>query len=153
MDDDASDESAAVLPFMPTVLPNFNRDDASEWETSGVAVKAKRRKVNPLLDKLSSSRKSLKDSLFAKSSSTTTTTTSTSSSSSSSSESSSKAPLYPLGSDTKIFKQWQGDSLSQAEFERTVLGVSTATEVSVKSVICVRGRCYNADNVPSFVGH
>ena len=153
VDDDASDESAAVLPFMPTVLPNFNRDDASEWETSGVAVKAKRRKVNPLLDKLSSSRKSLKDSLFAKSSSTTTTTTSTSSSSSSSSESSSKAPLYPLGSDTKIFKQWQGDSLSQAEFERTVLGVSTATEVSVKSVICVRGRCYNADNVPSFVGH
>jgi len=64
-----------------------------------------------------------------------------------------QVPDYPRGSDTKVFKEWQGDSLSQAEFERKVLGVSTATEVSVKSVICVRGRCYNADNVPSFFGH
>ena len=154
-EEDVSDESIGTLPFIPTVLPNINKDETSEWETSGVSIKAKRRKVNPLLDKLSSSRKSLKDSLFAKSISSTSqpTTTATTSTTTSSESSSSNTPLYPRGSDTKVFKQWQGDSLSQAEFERKVLGVSTATEVSVKSVICVRGRCYNADNVPSLVGH
>ena len=57
--------------------------------------------------------------------------------------------VYPRGSDTKVFKTWGGNSLSQAEFERKVLGVSTATEVSVKSRICVRGRCYNADDKQS----
>ena len=148
--EDSAEDNSGVMPFAPTVLPNISKEEAIEWETSGVSIKKKRRKINPLLDKLSSSRKSLKDSLFAKSiSSSSTTTTSTSSESSVPPQ----APLYPRGSDTKIFKQWQGDSLSQAEFERKVLGVSTATEVSVKSVICVRGRCYNADNVPSFVGH
>jgi len=144
------DDSNANLPFVPTVLPIIDKDEVVEWETSGVSIKKKRRKVNPLLDKLSSSRKSLKDSLFAKSIST---TSSTSTSSESSVPVVAAAPEYPRGSDTKVFKQWQGDSLSQAEFERKVLGVSTATEVSVKSVICVRGRCYNADNVPSFFGH
>jgi hypothetical protein len=155
-EEESADESTAVLPFVPTVLPNINlnKDDASEWETSGVSVKAKRRKVNPLLDKLSSSRKSLKDSLLSKSQQTSTSTTSSSTTTTTTASSSeSSAPFYPRGSDTKIFKQWQGDSLSQAEFERKVLGVSTATEVSVKSVICVRGRCYNADNVPSFIGN
>jgi hypothetical protein len=152
-EDDVSEESTGVLQFVPTVLPNINRDEGSEWETSGVSIKAKRRKVNPLLDKLSSSRKSLKDSLFAKSISAAATSTTSTTTTTAASSSESSAPLYPRGSDTKVFKQWQGDSLSQAEFERKVLGVSTATEVSVKSVICVRGRCYNADDVPSFIGN
>jgi hypothetical protein len=52
---------------------------------------------------------------YVAASSTTATTTTTTSSESS------NAPVYPRGSDTKIFKQWQGDSLSQAEFERKVL--------------------------------
>jgi hypothetical protein len=95
----------------------------------------------------------LKDSLFAKSISAAATSTTSTTTTTAASSSESSAPLYPRGSDTKVFKQWQGDSLSQAEFERKVLGVSTATEVSVKSVICVRGRCYNADDVPSFIGN
>lgn len=51
----------------------------------------------------------------------------------------------PLGANTDIFKNYAGDQLSQADFERKILGVSTATEISVKSMICVKGRCFNAD--------
>merc|ERR1719266_2358549 len=58
-----------------------------------------------------------------------------------------KKPIwYPRGSSVNLFKKWAGGSLSQAEFEKTVLGVSTATEVTVQSRICVRGHCYNADD-------
>merc|ERR1712004_99058 len=55
-------------------------------------------------------------------------------------------PAYPRGSKVNLFKKWAGGTLSQAEFEKTVLGVSTATEVTVQSRICVRGHCYNADD-------
>ena len=51
----------------------------------------------------------------------------------------------PMGANTNIFKNYAGDQLSQADFERNILGVSTATEISVKSLICVKGRCFNAD--------
>ena len=51
----------------------------------------------------------------------------------------------PLGANTDVFRSYAGDTLSQADFERKILGVSTATEVSVKSRICVKGRCYDAD--------
>ena len=53
----------------------------------------------------------------------------------------------PLGANTDVFKSYAGDKLSQAEFERVVLGVSTATEISVKSEICVKGHCFNADDM------
>jgi len=51
----------------------------------------------------------------------------------------------PRGARTEVFKSYGGASLSQADFERNILGVSTATEISVKSMICVKGRCFNAD--------
>lgn len=52
----------------------------------------------------------------------------------------------PRGARTELFRNFGGASLSQADFERTILGVSTATEISVKSMICVKGRCFNADD-------
>jgi len=57
-----------------------------------------------------------------------------------------KKPAIPIGSRPDVYKKWEGGSLSQAEFEAKVLGVSTATEVSVQSMICVRGRCFNAED-------
>merc|ERR1719219_1912856 len=57
-----------------------------------------------------------------------------------------KPVLYPRGSRLNLFKKWAGGSLSQAEFEKNILGVSTATEVKVQSRICVRGHCYNAND-------
>jgi hypothetical protein len=102
------------------------------------------------LDKLkSTARKSLSDSLYAKNikDGKNSETISSSSISLPTQKSSKKISwAYPRGSNTNVFKTWGGNSLSQAEFERKVLGVSTATEVSVKSMICVRGRCYNADD-------
>jgi len=53
----------------------------------------------------------------------------------------------PRGANTDIFRNFGGNKLSQAEFERSILGVSTATEISVKSMICVKGRCFNADDM------
>lgn len=53
----------------------------------------------------------------------------------------------PRGANTDIFRSFGGSKLSQAEFERSILGVSTATEISVKSMICVKGRCFNADDM------
>merc|ERR1712045_1010583 len=53
----------------------------------------------------------------------------------------------PRGANTDLFKSFGGSKLSQAEFERSILGVSTATEISVKSMICVKGRCFNADDM------
>ena len=52
----------------------------------------------------------------------------------------------PRGANTDVFRNFGGNKLSQAEFERSILGVSTATEISVKSMICVKGRCFNADD-------
>jgi len=53
----------------------------------------------------------------------------------------------PRGAKTDTFRNYGGGKLSQAEFERNILGVSTATEISVKSMICVKGRCFNADDM------
>ena len=53
----------------------------------------------------------------------------------------------PRGAKSDIFRSFGGSKLSQAEFERSILGVSTATEISVKSMICVKGRCFNADDM------
>lgn len=55
-------------------------------------------------------------------------------------------PGVPLGANTDIFRSYAGDKLSQADFERNILGVSTQTEISVKSMICVKGRCFNAND-------
>ena len=57
------------------------------------------------------------------------------------------SPGVPRGSNIDLFRNYGGDKLSQAEFERQVLGVSTATEISVKSMICIKGRCFNADDM------
>jgi len=51
------------------------------------------------------------------------------------------------GADTDLFRSYGGKSLSQSDFERQILGVSTATEISVKSMICVKGQCFNADDM------
>ena len=51
----------------------------------------------------------------------------------------------PRGANTDVYRNYAGDKLSQADFERKILGVSTATEISVKSRICVKGRCFDAD--------
>jgi len=53
----------------------------------------------------------------------------------------------PRGAKANVFKKYAGDKLSQADFERQILGVSTVTELSVKSMICVKGRCFNADDM------
>ena len=158
----------AALPFSPTVLPPKNklfnvdldttiRDGGSSSSvgkaSSIIAVSSVKNVISEkrktFLDKLkSSARKSLSDNLFAKNIKNGKISETSSSSISLPTQKSSKkiAWVYPRGSDTKVFKTWGGSSLSQAEFERKVLGVSTATEVSVKSMICVRGRCYNADD-------
>lgn len=51
------------------------------------------------------------------------------------------------GADTDLFRSYGGKSLSQSDFERQILGVSTATEISVRSMICVKGRCFNANDM------
>merc|ERR1712223_2111493 len=51
------------------------------------------------------------------------------------------------GADTDLFRSYGGKSLSQSDFERQILGVSTATEISVESMICVKGQCFNADDM------
>jgi len=129
-------ENNILLPFAPTVLPRL--DDY-----------ARRQKKISFLEKL---KNSARNSLFKKDPETqntdfsipirikpkpTTTTTTTTTK---------KPVLYPRGSSVNLFKKWAGGSLSQAEFEKTILGVSTATEVTVQSRICVRGHCYNADD-------
>jgi len=53
----------------------------------------------------------------------------------------------PRGADTDLFRSYAGKSLSQSDFERQILGVSTATEISVRSMICVKGQCFNADDM------
>ena len=117
------------IPFAPTVLPKLNNYE-------------RRQKKISFLEKL---KNTARNSLFKKdpekeattTTSTTTTTTTTTKK---------PRPAYPRGSKVNLFKKWAGGTLSQAEFEKTVLGVSTATEVTVQSRICVRGHCYNADD-------
>ena len=134
------------IKFAPTVLPNraFNVEVEHTITTTKDNYSNKNNytkdylnkdsskeqsKKSFFLDKLTSARKTLKQLKDEKSSK--------------------KLWSYPRGSDTNVFRSWGGSSLSQAEFERKVLGVSTATEVSVKSMICVRGRCFNAEDADS----
>ena len=112
------------IPFAPTVLPKLNNYE-------------RRQKKISFLEKL---KNTARNSLFSKSEDKTTTTTTTTTTTKK------PRPAYPRGSKVNLFKKWAGGTLSQAEFEKTVLGVSTATEVTVQSRICVRGHCYNADD-------
>ena len=110
--------------FAPTMPP---KDDTKEESN------------RPLLDNIysSTSRRKVNSSLFQKPEISSTTESKTS-----------KTPRVfgvPRGSRTDLFRSYGAASLSQADFERQILGVSTATEISVKSMICVKGRCYNAD--------
>ena len=160
-------ESNALLPFAPTVLPNrgkyidtfadytrrkkkisfleklkntarnslFKKDHSSEIDhhhqdsSSSITSPIKLKPKNRLPIKSTTSTTSKRPTR------TTTTTTTTK-----------KPILYPRGSKLNLFKQWGNSQLSQAEFEKTILGVSTATEVTVQSRICVRGHCFNADD-------
>ena len=126
--DDAANESLLAL-FAPTMPPK-----------NGAEPKEEERR--PLVDKYStSSRQKVISSLFNKPES---------SSVSSSTPSKPVRVGVPRGARTEVFKSYGGASLSQADFERNILGVSTATEISVKSMICVKGRCFNADESGKF---
>lgn len=57
----------------------------------------------------------------------------------------------PLGANTDIHRSYGGKQLSQADFESQILGVSSATEISVRSMICVKGRCFNADDMSKLI--
>ena len=124
-EDDATDsgsgETTTFLPFAPTVRPKSHR----------LPLKKSKKKITrkpPPPSILNYKKHLLKDSgIFA-------------------SEKKKKKKAIPIGSRADVYKNWLGGSLSQAEFESKVLGVSTATEVSVKSMICVRGRCFNAED-------
>lgn len=126
---EAVTESNVLLPFAPTVLPKFD-DYARRQKKISFLEKLKNSARNSLFKKPSES----ESENVEKSIPTTTTTTTR------------RPVLYPRGSKLNLFKTWGSSKLSQAEFEKTVLGVSTATEVTVQSRICVRGHCYNADD-------
>ena len=119
--DSGTGETTTFLPFAPTVRPKSHR----------LPLKKGKKKITrkpPPPSILNYKKHLLKDSgIFA-------------------SEKKKKKKAIPIGSRPDVYKKWEGGSLSQAEFERKVLGVSTATEVSVKSMICVRGRCFNAED-------
>jgi len=57
----------------------------------------------------------------------------------------------PLGANTGIHRSYGGKQLSQADFESQILGVSSATEISVRSMICVKGRCFNGDDMSKLI--
>ena len=120
--DEAADVSEDGIPFAPTIPP---KSGVSSTKFFHVDVEHTVRDKS-LADKYSKARKKV---IVAKKKK----------------KPKKKAGGIPRGSNPNLFRKWGGDSLSQAEFERTVLGVSTATEVSVKSRICVRGRCFDAD--------
>ena len=167
---EAVTESNVLLPFAPTVLPKGSRysvDTSSIFKRHKKKIsfleKLKNTARNPYnnnnskkatattttdhlqdtisinsstKNKLKKPRQPIKSSSNPTTKTTTTTTTTTTK----------KPILYPRGSKLNLFKQWGNSQLSQAEFEKTVLGVSTATEVTVQSRICVRGHCFNADD-------
>ena len=127
-------ENNVLLPFAPTVLPKLNDYERRQKKISFLE-KLKNSARNSLFKKDPETQNSdFRVPIRVKTKPTTTTTTTK------------KPVLYPRGSRLNFFKKWAGSSLSQAEFEKTVLGVSTATEVTVQSRICVRGHCYNADD-------
>jgi len=122
----------------PTRQPKNQFDGAAR---EGNLLKSKSPSVNDLksslIEKYSSARHKVKNSLFHKADTFT--------------RAKEVSPKYdvgvPRGANTDVFRNYGGGKLSQAEFERNILGVSTATEISVKSMICVKGRCFNADDM------
>eukprot|EP00095_Tigriopus_kingsejongensis_P010291 snap_masked-scaffold474_size162001-processed-gene-0.17 protein:Tk10291 transcript:snap_masked-scaffold474_size162001-processed-gene-0.17-mRNA-1 annotation:"neurogenic locus notch-like protein protein 1" len=126
----------AFFPFAPTIPPKgkYSQEEESDPKES---PKKHQLKKQSLLAKYTNARKThlLKDTILSKAVPAT----------------SPELGRIPVGSNPNVYKQWAGNSLSQSEFERQVLGVSTASEVSVKSMICVRGRCYNADDMTDII--
>merc|ERR1712183_1109882 len=156
---EAVTESNVLLPFAPTVLP---KGSSSRYSVDTSSIFKRHKKKISFLEKLKNTARNpykkadhLQDTISITSSSSTknnklkkprqpinNTTTKTTTSTTTTK----KPILYPRGSKLNLFKQWGNSQLSQAEFEKTVLGVSTATEVTVQSRICVRGHCFNADD-------
>ena len=125
--DSEAAETTTFLPFAPTVRPKSNRLPLKKN-----AKKISRKPPPPSI--LNYKKHLLKDSgIF-------------SSPRKPEKKKKKKKASIPIGSRPDVYKKWGGGSLSQAEFESKVLGVSTATEVSVRSMICVRGRCFNAED-------
>ena len=120
-------EKIVLLPFAPTVLPKLNDFERQQKKIS-------------LLEKL---KDGARNSIFKNNRATQNTDFVIESKQTATTK---KPLLYPRGSRLNLFKKWDGNSLSQAEFEKNILGVSTAQEVKVQSRICVRGHCYNADD-------
>ncbi len=58
-------------------------------------------------------------------------------------------PAAILGASNERIRSYGGRQLSQSDFERSILGVSTAQEISVKSTICVKGKCFDANELKS----
>jgi len=126
----------------PTLQPSKNRLNV---EYDGIVRDGPKSKSlfsendlkSSLIEKYSSARHKVKNSLFHKADTFT--------------RAKEVSPKYnvgvPRGAKTDTFRNYGGGKLSQAEFERNILGVSTATEISVKSMICVKGRCFNADDM------
>lgn len=133
-----SEVDKAFFPFAPTIPPKgkYSNEEEEDPETdSNPAPKKHQLKKQSFLDKYTNARKThlLKDTILSKPPATP------------------ELARIPIGSNPNVYKKWAGNSLSQSEFERQILGVSTATEVSVKSMICVRGRCYNADDMSDII--
>jgi hypothetical protein len=121
---DPRDPSRSKSRLEPTLQPDNTRDDKSITNEL---------KSSRLLEKYSSARQKVKNSLFHKVDKKNTTKK--------------QRGGVPVGANTDIFRNYGGGKLSQADFERQILGVSTATEISVKSMICIKGRCFNADDM------
>merc|ERR1712223_2121410 len=165
---EAVTESNVLLPFAPTVLPKGSRYSV---DTSSI-FKRHKKKIS-FLEKLKNTARNPYNNDNSKKATTTTTTdhlqdtisissstknklkkprqpiksSSNPTTKTTTTTTTTKKPiLYARGSKLNLFKQWGNSQLSQAEFEKTVLGVSTATEVTVQSRICVRGHCFNADD-------
>jgi len=126
----------------PTLQPTKNRlnveyDGISRDGPKSKSLFSENDLKSSLIEKYSSARHKVKNSLFHKADSF--------------SRGKDVSPKYnvgvPRGAKTDTFRNYGGGKLSQAEFERNILGVSTATEISVKSMICVKGRCFNADDM------
>lgn len=58
-------------------------------------------------------------------------------------------PAAILGASNERIRSYGGRQLSQSDFERSILGVSTAQEISVKSTICVKGKCFDPNELKS----
>lgn len=128
----------------PTLQPTKNRLNA-EYESqvrdgpkSSKSLFSENDLKSSLIEKYSSARHKVKNSLFHKADSF---------ARGKESVSQKYNVGVPRGAKTDTFRNYGGGKLSQAEFERNILGVSTATEISVKSMICVKGRCFNADDM------